>query len=51
VTAEDIARIDQLDIEDFSCDFSAVEIPTGEISDQQMNEIVDQFFNGLDAAA
>lgn len=51
VTAEDIAHIDQLDIEDFSCDFSAVEIPTGEISDQQMNEIVDQFFNGLDAAA
>lgn len=51
VTPADIANIDQLDIEDFSCDFSSVEIPAGEISDQQMNHIVDQFFDGLDASA
>lgn len=51
VTPADIANMDQLDIDDFSCDFSSVEIPTGAISDQQMNLIVDQFFDGLDAAA
>jgi type IV secretion system protein VirD4 len=51
VTAHDIANIDQLDIDDFSCDFSEVEIPTGEISDQKMNHIVDQFFTGLEAVA
>lgn len=50
ITADDIAEIDQLDIEDFSCDFSAVEIPTGEISDQQMTKIVDRFFNEIEAS-
>ncbi len=51
VTAQDIADIDQLDLEDFSCDFSSVEIPTGEISEQRMVQIVDQFFEGLEPVA
>ncbi|SHJ62134.1 type IV secretion system protein VirD4 [Malonomonas rubra DSM 5091] len=50
IKAEDIAEIDQLDIEDFSCDFSSVEVPTGEISDQQMTKIVDRFFNEIEAS-
>ena len=49
VTAEDIAGLDQYEIEDFSCDFSEVEIPAGEISDQQMSQIVDRFFDGIEA--
>lgn len=49
VTADDIAGLDQYEIEDFSCDFSEVEIPAGEISDQQMSQIVDRFFDGIEA--
>lgn len=47
VTAQDIEKIDALDLENFNCDFSQVEIPKGEISDAEMDQLVNQFFSGL----
>lgn len=50
VTAADIENIDQLDIQDFSCDFSGIAIPRGDIDDAAMDDLVNQFFNELKAA-
>ena len=50
VTEQDIANIDNLDLDDFTCDFSSIEIPKGEIDDAAMDELVDQFFSGIQAA-
>lgn len=44
ITAEDIGRIDEIDLDRFSCDFSDIEIPKEEISDEAMDGIVNQFF-------
>ena len=48
VTAQDIERIDDLNLEDFSCDFSKVDVPKGEISEAQMEEMVGQFFSCME---
>jgi type IV secretion system protein VirD4 len=48
VTAQDIEKIDTLDLENFNCDFSKVEVPKGEISDAEMDHLVNQFFSGLE---
>ena len=45
LSPEEIENIDQIDLKDFSCDFSSITIPEGEISDTQINELVNQFFN------
>lgn len=45
VTSDDLEKIDELNLDDFSCDFSAIEIPAGEISDDQMAQLVNQFMN------
>lgn len=50
VTVADIENIDKLNLDDFSCDFSKVEIPKGDITDDAMDDIVNQFFSGLEAA-
>lgn len=50
ITAEDIERIDEMDLENFSCDFSQIEIPTGEITNEAMDGLVNQFFNQLATA-
>jgi type IV secretion system protein VirD4 len=50
ITAEDIERIDDLDLENFSCDFSTIEIPKDDISDEAMDGLVNQFFNQLATA-
>jgi type IV secretion system protein VirD4 len=47
VTQDDLANLDNLDLEDFSCDFSNIEIPEGEISDDEMQNLVNQFFEGI----
>lgn len=48
VTAQDIERIDELNLEDFSCDFSKVAVPKGELSNDQMEEMVDNFFSCME---
>ncbi|WP_147659660.1 MULTISPECIES: type IV secretory system conjugative DNA transfer family protein [Enterobacteriaceae] len=50
ITVADIENIDKLNLDDFSCDFSKVEIPKGDITDDAMDDIVNQFFSGLEAA-
>ncbi len=50
ITAQDIEQIDELDLDDFSCDFSKVEVPKGEIDDAAMDDLVNQFFSAMDAA-
>lgn len=50
VTVADVENIDSLNLDDFSCDFSKVEIPKGDISDEAMDDLVSQFFTGLEAA-
>jgi len=50
VTAADVENIDKLNLDDFSCDFSSIEIPKGEISEEAMDDLVNQYFNELDAA-
>ncbi|GGO83767.1 protein VirD4 [Marinobacterium nitratireducens] len=50
VTAQDIERIDELDLDDFSCDFSDVEVPKGEIDDAAMDDLVNQFFGVMNSA-
>lgn len=51
VTPEDIAKMDDIDLENFSCDFSSVVIPQNDnISESEMDSIVDQFFDGLGAS-
>lgn len=50
ITAEDIERIDEMDLENFSCDFSQIEIPENDISDEAMDGLVNQFFNQLPTA-
>lgn len=47
ITVEDIERIDELDLENFSCDFSTIEIPKDDISDEAMDGLVNQFFTQL----
>lgn len=49
VTAEDVKNMDQMNLDDFSCDFSHIEVPEGDLSENQMNELVDQFFEGVSA--
>lgn len=51
ITVADIENIDNLNLDDFSCDFSKIEIPEGSISDDAMDDLVSQFFNGLAEAA
>ena len=51
VTAEDISRIDELNLDDFSCDFTAVEIPKEELDKGAIDDLVSQFFNSVDKAA
>lgn len=50
ITVEDLERIDEMDLNDFSCDFSQIEIPKDEISDEAMDGIVNQFFAHLATA-
>ncbi|MDG4868616.1 type IV secretory system conjugative DNA transfer family protein (plasmid) [Guyparkeria sp. 1SP6A2] len=50
LSADDIENIDKMDLSDFSCDFSDVEIPAGEIDDDKMDDLVSQFFGKLDGA-
>lgn len=47
VTQEDLENLENLDLEDFSCDFSNIEIPEGELSDSDMESLVNQFFEGI----
>jgi type IV secretion system protein VirD4 len=47
VTLDDIENIDQLSVEDFSCDFSEVDIPKGEITDDKMADLAKAFVLGL----
>lgn len=50
VTVADIESIDQLNLEDFSCDFSKIEVPKGEISEEAMAAIADAFLRECQAA-
>lgn len=47
VTIDDIDNIDDLSLDDFSCDFSKIEIPSGNISDDEMSNLVTAFFSEL----
>ncbi|MGE4492126.1 MAG: type IV secretory system conjugative DNA transfer family protein [Syntrophotalea sp.] len=47
ITVRDIERIDTMDMENFSCDFSQIEIPNNDISDKTMDGLVNQFFGCL----
>ncbi|SHN91364.1 Coupling protein VirD4, ATPase required for T-DNA transfer [Bathymodiolus heckerae thiotrophic gill symbiont] len=45
ITLKDIENIDNLDLDDFSCDFSSIEIPQGEISDEEMSDLAESFLS------
>ena len=45
ITIDDIENIDNLDLDDFSCDFSAIEIPEGDISDAEMSNLAETFLS------
>jgi type IV secretion system protein VirD4 len=45
ITIGDIEDIDNLDLDDFSCDFSAIEIPEGDISDEEMSNLAETFLS------
>lgn len=45
ITVDDIENIDNLDLDDFSCDFSAIEIPEGDISDEEMSKLAETFLS------
>jgi type IV secretion system protein VirD4 len=47
ITPEDLKNLDSLNLDDFSCDFSNIEIPEGELSDSDMETLVNQFFDGI----
>ncbi|WP_198266670.1 type IV secretory system conjugative DNA transfer family protein [sulfur-oxidizing endosymbiont of Gigantopelta aegis] len=47
ITAKDLENIDNLDLSDFSCDFSKIEVPEGKISDEQMEELAASFLSTL----
>ncbi len=50
LSVDDIKNIDNLSLDDFSCDFSDFVVPEGEISDDDMDDLVDKFFDGMRAA-
>ena len=39
-----------LELKDFSCDFEDIEIPTGDISDEEMKELASSFINTIQPA-
>jgi type IV secretion system protein VirD4 len=45
VEVADIASLDALTLADFSCDFSAIEVPEGELTDDQVAELRDRFLD------
>lgn len=47
----DISQIEQLNLEDFSCDFSAIEAPQGKMTDDEIEKLRDVFLNTLAKAA
>jgi len=47
ITAQDIENIDSMDLDNFSCDFSKIEVPKGDIDDKAMDALVDDFFNAM----
>jgi type IV secretion system protein VirD4 len=49
VTAADIEKIDELDLDNFSCDFSKIDVPKGDIDDDAMDALVNDFFNVMAA--
>ncbi|MDW5378838.1 type IV secretory system conjugative DNA transfer family protein [Halomonas sp. HP20-15] len=49
VTAQDIENIDSLDLDNFSCDFSKIEVPKGDIDDEAMDALVNDFFDVMAA--
>ena len=48
ITAVDIENIESFDLSDFSCDFSQVPIPENDIQEEDVDNIVEGFFNGLE---
>lgn len=51
VTVDDMDKFDSLNLDDFSCDFSAVEVPKEELDKGAIDDLVSQFFNSVDKAA
>ena len=49
VTAADIEKIDELDLDNFSCDFSKIDVPKGDIDDDAMDALVNDFFSVMAA--
>lgn len=43
ITMDDLEKIDDMDLNDFSIDFSGVEIPKREIGEEELNELTDVF--------
>ena len=50
VEATDMATLEALKLEDFSCDFSGIEVPQGDMSEGDISALRDAFFNTLEAA-
>ncbi len=48
--AIEVEDFKDIELENFSCDFSGIEIPQGEISDSQIEEITSQFMNTIQPA-
>lgn len=51
ITADDLAYLDQLAVDDFAVNLDEIQIPKGEpISDSEMEDLVDSFFNAVTEA-
>ena len=44
ITIDDINNIDNIDLSNFSCDFSNINIPKGHLDKDQINELTEAFF-------
>lgn len=47
----DMGQLDELTLDDFSCDFSAIDVPTGKLSETEIARLRDSFLETLAEAA
>jgi type IV secretion system protein VirD4 len=51
IEAADMADLGDLTLDDFSCDFSSIEVPAGQMSEDEVAKLRDRFLDTLAAAA
>ena len=49
IEAADIAKLEELTLADFSCDFDAIDVPEGKLSDDEIADLRDRFLEAVAA--